>query len=315
MRSLSEDGRMRVAVTGATGVIGRAAVRSLVGAGHDVVAMVRDEAGATAAGALGARTLSADLFDLDSLVRLYDGCEAAINLATHIPVGYAAALPWSWRVNDRLRTEGVRNVVAAAHRTGVRRVVQESVSFVYADHGEDWITEQHPIDITPATEPVAVSESLVQDYANGPRVGVVLRLGTIVGDDGLTGFQMKAVRHGRPVGLGRPDAWSHVVHTDDLGPAVLAALHAPSGVYNVGAEPVRRRDLVAGYASAAGVAPTGYLGPVLRRLAGRRVEPLTRSLRICSEHYSAQTGWAPTRPVFGPDWFDCWRARAAKQPT
>jgi nucleoside-diphosphate-sugar epimerase len=304
---------MRVAVTGATGVIGRAAVGSLVGAGHDVVGMVRDDAGAAVVRGLGAQTMSANLFDLDSLVRLYDGCEVAINLATHIPVGYSAALPWSWRVNDRLRTEGVRNVVAAANRAGVRRVVQESVSFVYADHGEDWVTEQHPIDITPATEPVAVSESLVQDYATGPRVGVVLRLGTIVGDDDLTGFQFKAVSHGHPVGLGRPDAWSHVVHTDDLGPAVLAALHAPSGVYNVGAEPVRRRDLVAGYAAAAGVAPTGYLGPVLRRLAGRRVEPLARSLRICSEHYSSQTGWAPVRPVFGPEWFDCWRARVAEQ--
>lgn len=304
---------MRVAVTGATGVIGRAAVGSLVAAGHEVVAMVRDDHGASVAGGLGARTVFADVFDLDSLVRLYDGCEAAINLATRIPVGYSAAFPWSWRVNDRLRTEGVRNVVSAAHRAGVRRLVQESVSFVYADHGEDWITEQHPIDITPATEPVAVSESLVQDYASGPRVGVVLRLGTIVGDDELTGFQFKAVSHGHPVGYGRPDAWSHVVHTDDLGPAVLAALHAPSGVYNVGAEPVRRRDLVAGYADAAGVPPTGFVGPVLRRLAGRRVEPLARSLRICSEHYSSQTGWAPARAVFGADWFDCWRARVREQ--
>ena len=86
---------MRVAVTGATGVLGRGAVRSLVDAGHDVVAMARDEQGADLVRGLGARAQAADLFDIDSLTRLYDGCEAVVNLATHIPIGYAAALPWT----------------------------------------------------------------------------------------------------------------------------------------------------------------------------------------------------------------------------
>ena len=306
---------MRVAVTGATGVLGKGAVRALVDAGHDVVAMARDDRGADLMRGLGATPQAADLFDIESLTRLYDGCEAVVNLATHIPVGYAAALPWTWRDNDRLRTRGVGNVVAAAHRAGVRRLVQESVSFVYADHGEDWVTERDPIEITHATEPLAVAESHVQDYATGPRVGVVLRLGTVVGDDRLTKFQLHAVRHGRPVGIGRPEAWAHLVHTDDLGPAVLAALHAPSGVYNVGAEPVRRRDVLAGFAEAAGVKRTGYLGPVLRRLAGPRIEPLSRSLRICSDHFSSQTGWAATRPTFGVDWLDSWRSRVPEQTT
>jgi len=37
---------MRVAVTGATGVLGRGTIRSLVDAGHEVVAMARDDEGA-----------------------------------------------------------------------------------------------------------------------------------------------------------------------------------------------------------------------------------------------------------------------------
>ena len=271
---------MRVAVTGATGVLGRGAVRSLVDAGHDVVAMARDDQDADLVRGLGATPQAADLFDIESLTRLYDGCEAVVNLATHIPVGYAAALPWTWRVNDRLRTRGVGNVVAAAHRAGVRRLVQESVSFVYADHGEDWVTEQDPIDITHATEPVAVAESHVQDYAKRSRVGVVLRLGTIVGDDRLTEFQLHAVRQRASGRIGRPEAWSHLVHTDDLGPAVLAALHAPSGVYNVGAEPVRRRDVLAAFAKAAGVrapVPRPRAAPA-RRAAHRAAQPLAADL-------------------------------------
>ena len=52
-----------------------------------------------------------------------------------------------------------------------------------------------------------------------------------------------------------------MIHTDDLGGAVLAALHAPSGVYNVGAEPVQRHDLVQGYADAARVESGTFMAP------------------------------------------------------
>jgi nucleoside-diphosphate-sugar epimerase len=304
---------MRVAVTGATGVLGRGAVQSLVDAGHEVVAGVRNKNGAAVLRPLGADPRPADVFDTDSLVLLFEGCDVAVNLATQIPVGYSTVRPGAWRTNDRLRTRGVDNVVAAARRAGVRRIVQESVSFVYADHGEDWVTEQHPIDITPATEPVAVAESQIQEYAGGPRVGVVLRFGTVIGDDRMTEFQLKAVRHGRPIGIGRPDAWANVVHTDDIGSAVLSALHAPSGVYNVGAEPVRRSDLVAGFAAAVGVPPTGFLGPVMRRLAGHRLEPLTRSLRISSDHFAASTGWSPSRSAFDAGWLDAVASRPVQE--
>ena len=300
-------------MTGATGVLGRGAVQSLVDAGHQVVAGVRREQDTAGLRLLGAEPRLADVFDSDSLQRLLEGCDAAVNLATQIPVGYSAARPGAWRANDRLRTRGVGNVATAARQAGVRRVVQESVSFLYADHGDDWVTEQHPIDITPATEPMAVAESKIQEYACGPRVGVVLRFGMVIGDDPMTGFQLRAVRHGRPIGIGKPDAWATVVHTDDVGRAVVSALHAPSGVYNVGAAPVRRSDLVAGFAVAAGVAPTGFLGPVLRRLAGARLEPLTRSLRICSDHFAASTGWSPVRGDFDPSWLDAAASRLVQE--
>ena len=126
----------------------------------------------------------------------------------------------------------------------MRRVVQESVSFLYADQGDAWVHEHSPVEITRATEPASVGECHVQEYTCGSRAGVVLRFGTIVGDDPMTRFQLRAVQHGHAIGLGSPDGWAHVVHTDDLGPAVLAALHVPSGVYNVGAEPVRRVQMV-----------------------------------------------------------------------
>ncbi|MCZ4498480.1 MAG: NAD(P)-dependent oxidoreductase [Marmoricola sp.] len=296
--------RVKVVVTGGTGVIGRAAVRALVDAGHDVDVLARSAENVALIGELGGRPREADLFDLDSLTNLYAGADAVVNLATKMPVGYAAARPSSWRINDELRTRGVANVATAARAAGVRRIIQESASFLYADGGENWITERDPLDITPATEPIAVGESHVQEYTDSTRVGVLLRFGAITGDDPLTRFFLKAAATGRPVGIGAPEAWTHLVHTDDLGPAVLASLHAPSGIYNVGATPIRRTDLIAGFAAAVGADEGGYLGPVLRRLAGGRIEPMTRSIRASSDHFTAQTGWFPLRPAFDPGWFD-----------
>ena len=305
-----QDGSVRVVVSGGTGVIGRAAVRSLVAAGHDVDVLSRSAANSALIAELGARPRPGDLFDVASLEAAYAGAEVAVNLASHVPVGYAAAWPTAWRQNDALRAEAVANVVVAARAAGVRRVIQHSVSFLYADNGDGWIREQDPIEITRVTEPCAVGESHALDFGTSSHAGVVLRFGTIVGDDPMTRFQLKAAASKRPVGVGRPDQWSHVVHTDDLGPAIVAALHAPGGVYNVGAEPVLRGELVDGYAKAVGAASGTFMGPVLRRLAGPRVEPLTRSLRVSSDHFSAQTGWRPLRPTFDPAWFD-----AAERPT
>ena len=295
---------MKVAVTGATGVIGTSAVRALVAAGHDVVGLARTPDKAGLLEALGARAVSTSIFDHDGLTRMFEGSDAVCNFATHIPIGFGAVWPGAWRENDRLRTEGVQRVVDAVRAAGVRRLVQESVSFIYADNGDDWINEQSPVAITRATEPASVGESHVQDYACRSRHGVVLRFGTIVGDDELTRWMLRSDRHGRPFGVGDPESWGHVVHTDDLGPAVVAALTAPRGTYNVGAEPVRRADLVQGYADAVGQTAGQFMGPLLRRLSGTRVEPLTRSLRVDSEHFVAQTGWTPRRAKFDASWFD-----------
>ena len=295
---------MRVAVTGATGVIGRSVVPALVAAGHDVVGLARTPEKARLLEELGAEASRTGLADHDGLVAMFEGADVVCNFATHVPVGLAAVRPGAWRTNDRLRTEGVRRVVAAAGVARVRRVVQESVSFLYADQGDDWVTESSPLAITRATEPVSVGESHAEGFANGVRSSVVLRLGTIIGDDPMTRFQLRSLRHGHAIGLGSPEGWAHVVHTDDLGPAVLAALQAPGGVYNVGADPVRRVDLVAGFSAAAGRESIDFMGPLVRRLGGARLEPLGRSLRVSSEQLTAATGWTPYRSTFGAGWFE-----------
>jgi nucleoside-diphosphate-sugar epimerase len=293
---------MRVAVVGSTGVIGRCAVPALVEAGHEVVAVARDLTRADWMGDLGVKLVQADLFEPNDLAAAFAGADAVCNFATKVPVGYLAALGRSWRYNDKIRLEGSRLVASAARAAGVRRLLQESISVLYADGGDQILGEDAPLDITPATEPAAVAESQAEEFGDGPRAAVVLRFGQIIGDDPLTHWRLRSAGQGRPVGTGDPDGWIHLLHTDDIGSAVVASLTVPGGVYNVGSPPVRRRDLARGFAEATGRASVEFMGSLLTRLGGDRLEPLTRSHRVTSERLTTTAAWAPSRDTFDVSW-------------
>lgn len=230
-------------------------------------------------------------------------CHALVHVPDQLPRTLGSGWAQRWAAHDQMHAHGVRTVVDAACAAGVRRVVHLSASWLYADQGEDWITERSPVCVTRATEPLAEGEGAVQDAADCARTTVVLRLGQVVGDTPLTRWTLRAAASGRPFGVGAPDDYAHLVHTEDVASAVVAALHAPSGVYNVGAEPVRRREMVQAYAAAADREAGQFLGPLTRRLAGSRLEPFERSLRVSSELFTSATGWTPQHAELGPAWF------------
>lgn len=300
---------MKVFVTGATGVLGRVAVRALLDDGHEVTGLARRIDKARLLETAGATAVSVHLFDVDRLVETLSGYDAVCNLATHIPVGVAGLRPGAWRVNDRLRTEGSRTVATAAESAGVRRLVQESVSFLYTDAAEAWITETSPLSVTRTLEPAAVAESNAARFGSASREAVVLRFGNLVGDEPTTRWLLDRARAGRPVGFGAADNWAHVVHPEDAGSAVAAALHAPSGVYNVGADPVRRGQMLDVFAEIVDRRSVGFLPRIVVKMAGERLEPLTRSHRVSSAKLHEATGWKPAHPVFDRRWVQAALAR------
>jgi nucleoside-diphosphate-sugar epimerase len=283
---------MRVFVAGATGVLGSSAVRGLIAAGHKVTGIARGQAGRDALAAAGVSPVAADLFDPASLRHALAGHDVVVNLATRIPAPTAALRLKNWRENDRIRSEAARNLAEAAAAEGVLRLIQEAISFVYEDGGEEWITERQPVRANAVTASSLTATEYAMAFADAYRFAVVLRFGLVYGDEPTTRWQLDRVRRGRPAVMGDPAGYLSPLAVPDAGAAVVAALAAPSGIYNVSGPPVTRAQWAAALGAAAGAeGPARFLPPLILRLAGKKAEPMLRSQRISSDAFHNATGW------------------------
>jgi nucleoside-diphosphate-sugar epimerase len=283
---------MRVFVAGATGVLGAAAVRRLVSSGHEVTGIARSEEKRRLLYTLGAEAAQVDLFDARAMRAAIEGHDVVCNLATRIPSGMAMTRTSAWRENDRIRTEGSAILAKAAADCGALRLIQEAVALVYADAGQNWITEQSPLDQVPLTASSLTATTNAMGFADQYRFAVVLRFGMFYGADALTRWQLERVRRGKPVLMGDPDGYVSPITIEDAAGAVVAALAAPTGIYNVAGQPAHRIEWARALGTAAGIDGSAkFMPPLTRRLLGRRAEILGRSLRISSDAFHTATGW------------------------
>lgn len=215
---------MRIFLAGATGVIGRPLVPLLVADGHTVTGTTRSAAKADALRAAGATPAVVDVYDAAALNKAVVAAspEVVIHQLTDLPqVADPAKLGAALEANARLRIEGTRNLIAAATAAGAKRIIAESIAFIYAP-GEGPRVETDPLgmqpDGTPGTSLRGVI-SLEEQVLNArDMTAVVLRYGRLYGPG--------TWRPDGPVGTG-------VLHVDAAAQAARLALTRGQGVYNI----------------------------------------------------------------------------------
>jgi len=140
----------KVVVTGAGGFIGSHLVEALVRAGACVTAVVRYNSGSLIGNLAfvdrrvrdSVRVASGNVEDGDFMFRVIEGHEIVMHLAALIAIPYSYEAPRSY---VRTNVEGTLNVLEAARRFDVGRVVHTSTSEVYGSALREPIDEGHPL--------------------------------------------------------------------------------------------------------------------------------------------------------------------------
>ena len=183
---------MRIFVAGASGVIGVRLIPLLTAGGHTVAGMTRSPGKADRLRDLGAEPVICDVFDRDALTQAVAAFrpDVVFHQLTDLPDREDEIAAYGDR-NDRIRTEGTRNLIAAA---GTARVIAQSISWELPEH----------------RRAAAEHERAVLQAG-----GVVIRYGQLYGP----GTYFEAGPPGPPR-----------IHVDDAARQTLPALGVPPGV-------------------------------------------------------------------------------------
>src|SRR5262249_2731542 len=176
-----------------------------------------------------------NLFEPSSLRGGVKGCNAVLHLATRIPPLNQASRRTAWEENDRIRTEGTRNLVAAALEAGVSTFIYPSIVFVYPDRGSDWIDAGPSVERPRILQSTLTAGAEVDQFRRNGKRGIVLRMGGFYGPTaGNTQYMFRMARYGIAMIFGRAEAYQPLIWVDDAALAVIDALSkAGAGIYDV----------------------------------------------------------------------------------
>jgi dihydroflavonol-4-reductase len=247
----------RALVTGATGFVGSSVARCLVEAGMEVRALVRSTSPDRNVADLNVETAVGDLSDAASLDRAMTG----VDYLFHVAADYRL---WT-RDPDSMfaaNVTGTRNVMQAALRCGVQRVVYTSSVAALALRADG----------APADESVSLEEGKAVGVYKRSKVVAERVVATMIAENGLPAVIVNpsapiGPRDIRPTPTGRiiietacgrmpgfVDTGLNVVHVDDVGAGHLLAMqHGKVGArYILGGQNVDFGELLAAIARLVG---------------------------------------------------------------
>ena len=298
---------MKLLMTGATGVLGMAAVPVLVSSGWDVTAVARSSDQQRDLDRMGARPVEMDLFEPADIAHKVAGVDAVVHFATAIPPYESMKQRSSWDTNDRLRDHATALLVEASIAAGVSRFVQQSVTFSYADGGTGWLDESSPIEpVWDVLDSSLAAEAHVARFAKAGGAGVVLRLSRLYGPGRASAEYVWAARERQLPIIGSGRNYVSSLHVDDAATALRAALTVPPGVYNVTDDrPVSSADYNRSLAAALGAPKPRRVPEIIARASqGDVVKLLTISHRVSNQRFVKATRWSPTYSSVLDGWED-----------
>jgi nucleoside-diphosphate-sugar epimerase len=217
---------VRIFLAGASGAIGRRLTPLLIAAGHQITGMTRNPASARALEAAGIRPALVDVFDSNALKAAVIAAapEIVMHQLTDLPgaIEDEAQLAAAYPRNARIRTEGTRNLVAAAQAAAARRFIAQSIAFGYAPGGEPH-PENDPLNVAegPRAVTIRAAADMERQVLTSAMEAIVLRYAFFYGP---------GTWHADPVR--KPS-----LHIDAAAQAALLAVtRGQPGVYNIAEE-------------------------------------------------------------------------------
>lgn len=267
---------MKVAVIGASGMIGSAVGRALTDRGDEVVGIVRSARSGT-------RPWTERIWDPSTSAApagTIDDCDAVVNLA-----GAPIAQRWSdhaWSEIVASRVTATGHIADAVAASGVATLLNASAVGYYGS-GEAPVDERAPVGDGPLAELCDTWEAAAKPAAASARV-VLLRTGVVLDPDGGALAKMLTPAKlglGGPIGNGRQ--WFPWVHVADAVGLIIWALDGQvSGPLNLVAPGiVRQREFAAALGDVLG-RPAMFPTPTfaLRAMLGRGASVVTEGQHV-----------------------------------
>jgi nucleoside-diphosphate-sugar epimerase len=173
---------------------------------------------------LGAESKQADLFNANEMVDATIGCDAIFHLATHIP---QKPMPKSkdWELNDRIRIQGTKHLVAAAVKNKIEVFVCESIAAIYGQQNGNFVFAETPIpqNQIKMLESAVEMEDIIRQTLT-PNY-LIFRFGHFYAADSFhTKDLIQKVSKGKMPMLGKGDFYWNMVHIDDAADSIVFGL-------------------------------------------------------------------------------------------